>query len=462
MPEARCKVLLLAEQANPEFVSVPLEGWSHSQAIARRVDAHIVTQVRNRDAFVRAGLVEGKDFTAIDSEKVAARIHKLSNVLRGGAGKGWTTVMALSSISYAYFEKLVWKQFGPAIKRGEYDLVHRLTPLSPTLPSKLAKWCDKAGTPFVWGPINGGVPWPKAFDAARRAEKEWLSYIRDAYKLMPGYRATRRHAKAIMVGSTATWDQVPAAFRDKCHYIPENAIDPERFTARRTRTVGPGEPVKLVFVGRLVPYKGADMLLEAAADLVKAGKVTVTIIGDGPEMPKLKDIVEREQLAHGVDLAGWVEHKQLQHTLAEHDVFSFPSIREFGGAVVLEAMAVGLVPVVVDYGGPSELVTNTTGHRVPMGPRSSIVEAFKQALTAIADDPAPLNAMSAAAINRVQRLFTWDAKAGQVEDVYRYVLKQTEQRPDPGMPLADLPQSSSTTPSAAGDADHASELKKVS
>lgn len=436
---SRPRVLLLAEQANPEFVSVPLEGWSHSQALAGVADTHLVTQVRNREAILRAGLTEGEHFTAIDSEKVAARMHKLSGVLRGGKGKGWTTVMALNAVSYAYFEKLVWQRFGDAIKRGEYDVVHRLTPLSPTLPSKLAKRCKKAGVPFVWGPINGGVKWPKAFNAARRAEREWLSYIRDAYKLLPGYRATRDNAHTIIVGSTATHEQVPPRYHDKCVYIPENAIDPRKFVARRTRSVTHGEPVKLVFVGRLVPYKGADMLLEAVAELVREKRVTVTIIGDGPEKPKLEAIIEKEQLADGVTLAGWVEHAELQHTLAEHDVFAFPSIREFGGAVVLEAMAVGLVPVVVDYGGPGELVTPGTGLRVTIGPREKLVADFRQAIEQLADQPASLEPMSRAARQRVEQQFTWDAKAQQVAAVYDHATGRVSQRPDFGMPLPELP-----------------------
>ncbi len=443
------RVLLIAEQANPEFVSVPLEGWSHSQAIAEVVEAHLVTQVRNREAILRAGLVEGEDFTAIDSEKVAARMHKLSGVLRGGKGKGWTTVMAMSAVSYAYFEKLVWKQFGDAIKRGEYDVVHRLTPLSPTLPSSLAKKCKKAGVPFVWGPINGGVAWPKAFNAARRAEREWLSYVRDAYKLLPGYRATRQHAHTIIVGSTATHAQVPAAYHDQCVYIPENAIDPRKFVAKRTRTAQPGEPIKLVFVGRLVPYKGADMLLDAVAELVRAKRVTVTIIGDGPERGKLETVIEREGLADGVTLAGWVEHAQLQHTLAEHDVFAFPSIREFGGAVVLEAMAVGLVPVVVDYGGPGELVTDRTGYRVAIGPREQIVADFRAAIQKIVDDPASLEPMSHAAMQRVEQAFTWSAKAHQVAAVYAHATGQSSQRPDFGMPLPDGLSDDALSPSLA-------------
>src|SRR4051812_27730539 len=88
------RVLLIAESCNPEWVSVPLEGWSHAEALRRLTDAHLVTQIRNRAAIERAGLVHGRDFTAIDSEKVARPISQLARKFTGGRNKGWTMLMA--------------------------------------------------------------------------------------------------------------------------------------------------------------------------------------------------------------------------------------------------------------------------------------------------------------------------------------------------------------------------------
>jgi glycosyltransferase involved in cell wall biosynthesis len=430
------RVLLLAEACNPEWVSVPLEGWSHSSAISTLVVAHLVTQVRNRDAILRAGLQEGKDFTAINSEAIEARVYRLACKLRGGAGKGWTTLAGLSALSYPYFEHLVWKQFGKRIQNGEFDIVHRITPLSPTASSSIASKCRAARVPFVMGPLNGGVPWPKHFDSARRKEKEWLSYVRDVYKLLPGYHSTRRGASAILIGSRDTWEQVPVNYRKQCVYIPENAIDPERFIKQRTRRAG--RPVRAVFIGRLVPYKGADMLIEAALPLLKSGALSVEIIGDGPQMPELKEIVRREQIESAVSLPGWIEHGKLQDRLLEADLFTFPSIREFGGAVALEAMAVGVVPIVVDYGGPAELVTDRTGWLVPIGSREQIIARLRSLLIELTENPSRIDAKSPAAIARARTQFTWRAKAEQVLAVYKWVLDPTLPKPDFGMPIPDL------------------------
>ncbi|MEM6552974.1 MAG: glycosyltransferase family 4 protein [Planctomycetota bacterium] len=440
---SRPRVLVIAEAANPEWVSVPLVGWSMAHALSQAANTHLVTQVRNRDALLRAGLTESPkpnaDFTAIDTEWIAGPLHKLTGLIRGGKGKGWTTATAVASLVYPFFERAVWKQFGPAIKSGQYDIVHRVTPLSPTAPSSLAKKCRKAGVPFVVGPLNGGVPWPEGYGDRRRREKEWLSYIRGVYKLLPGYRSLRKHTAAILCASQATLEQMPDWCRDRCVYLPENAIDPARFSKTRDRQARTNNaPLRAAFLGRLVPYKGADLLLDAAAPLIQSNDLHLDIYGDGPQRPELEAKIAEHDLAHGVTLHGWVDHQDVQDHLRNADLLALPSVREFGGGVVLEAMALGLPAVVADYAGPTELVTPATGVAVPMGPPDQLRAGFRAALTDLCHDPARVDAMGQAASQRVDRLFTWSAKAQQVLRVYDWLRHgDTSGEPWPDPPWAD-------------------------
>lgn len=422
------RVLILAEAANPEWVSVPLVGWSLAHALRGVARVHLVTQIRNREAILRAGLCEGEDFTAIDSEAIARPMHRLASLLRMGSGKGWTMTTAINAISYPYFERLVWARFGADLRAGRYDLVHRVTPLSPTVQSPIARHLARAGVPFVLGPLNGGVPWPAGFDAERRREREWLSYVRGAYRLLPGRAATLSTAAAILVGSRHTQGEIPARHRDKTVYLPENAIDPARFNKRaEPRTEG---PLRACFIGRLVPYKGPDMLLEAAAPFLRDGRLALDIIGDGPMRGALEDQARALGIAGGVTFHGMLDHRAVQDVAVRSSLMTFPSIREFGGGVVLEAMALGLVPVVVDYAGPGELVTEATGYRIPIGPRPAIIAGLRDRLGRILADPSDLPRLAAAGRAMVERQFTWAAKAAQVRRVYDAVLA--------GHPLPDL------------------------
>jgi glycosyltransferase involved in cell wall biosynthesis len=429
------RVLLVAEAANPEWTSVPLVGWSHCAAISRLTDAHLVTQVRNQPALERAGWVEGKDFTSIDSEKLAKPAYHLATLLAGGEGKGWTTLTAISSLTYPYFEYLVWSKFKQALKAGEYDLVHRVTPLSPTAQSFLAKRCARIGVPFIVGPLNGGVPWPKAFDQSRRAEKEWLSYVRSLYRLVPGYDSTRKHAAAILVASQSTSDEIPDRYADKKVYIPENGIDPTVFKGPESTSKVYTLPLKLAFVGRLVPYKGPDMLIEALQLLLLEGKVTLDIYGDGPMRADLESMVRHLGLQSSVRFWGFVDQAKMSQQLSQAHIFSFPSIREFGGAVVLEAMALGVVPVVVNYGGPAELTTQETGYLIELSDRAGIIHQFQETIARICEHPHELKQKSEKAVERAFKLFTWEAKAHQVLEVYRWVLGQRADKPNFGQPL---------------------------
>lgn len=427
-PRRRRRVLAIAESSHPEAQSVSWIGWALSRALAERHDVHLVTRWANREAILAAGLREGEDFTAIDLRRLEEPVLRVASALRGGPDKGWTTLMALSLPVYYAFEDAVWRRFRDPLRSRAFDLVHRITPVSPTMPSLMARRAARAGVPFILGPINGGLPWPRQFDGLRRAEREWLSRLRGLHRAAPGYAATRRHASAILAGSLETLGHVPRRFRGRCLYLPENGIDPGRYPAPSPRPPA-ALPLRALFVGRLVPYKGCDMAIAAAAPALRAGRVRLTVVGDGPERAALEALVAREGVDAGVRFVGRVAPVEVRHHYAASDLLLFPSVREFGGGVVLEAMATGLVPLVVDYGGPGELVVEGCGVKVPLAGRDELVASLRRALEGLAADPGSIAPMTEAARRRVEDLFTWRRKAEQVGEVYAWVLGERSDRP---------------------------------
>ncbi len=109
------KALILAESCNPEWESVPLVGWSHYHALSQLVDTHLVTRTRNLPELLRAGLVEGRDFTVIDTEALFAPMAKFVEMI-AGPNKGWAMLQALSLPSYFAFEHIAWKRFAKRIE----------------------------------------------------------------------------------------------------------------------------------------------------------------------------------------------------------------------------------------------------------------------------------------------------------------------------------------------------------
>jgi len=423
----RLRVLLVAEAANPKLFSVSLIGWSFARALAVQADVHLASELRNRDDILAAG-VEGMGFTAIDNRRWQGLAWKVSKVLRGGTTLGWGTYSALAALAYPFFERAVWREFEGRLRAGEFDVVHRVTPNSPAVPSLLAGRCASIGVPFVLGPLNGGVPWPKDFAHLRKAEREWLGPFRGLSRRMPGYGPTRRHAAAILCGARFALEEMPPQYRDKCVLLSENAIDPARFPRRPIPA--PGRPLRVAFVGRLVPLKAVDLLIEAAAPLARDGLVVLDIIGDGPELPALKALAAKLGVADKVEFPGWVDHAGMAARLGRSHIFGFPSIREFGGGVVLEAMAAGLVPVVVNYAGPGELVPPGAGFAVPMGSRAELIAGFRATLARLAAAPGELATIAARAQDLVYRHFTWEAKASQIIEVYRWARHERPGRPD--------------------------------
>lgn len=418
------RVLLVADDCNPRWPSLPVVGYHTCRTLADVVDAVVVTHLRNRPNVEAAGMGKAR-VVYVDNEYVAAPMHKLSQKLRGGENVGWTLNVALSYPSYLAFEWEVWKRFRGELRAGQFDVVHRVTPMSPTLPSPLARWSP---APFVLGPLNGGLRWPRAYYGERRREREWASGLRSAYRLLPYYRSTYARPAAILAAFRHTIDDLPKSARPRVIDFPEVGFDPATFHPPAVERRG--ESLTFLFAGRLVPYKCADVAVEAFARTPELAGHRLRIVGDGPERPALEQLIRDRGVGDRVEMLGAKTQAEVADLMRASDVFAFPSIRELGAGVVVEAMACGLPCVVVDYGGPGGLVRDGLGVRVPLMPKESLIEEFGRALAGVARDPARVRATGRAASEFASREYSWERKAEKIRDVYEWVLGARGEKPE--------------------------------
>ena len=242
-------------------------------------------------------------------------------------------------------------------------------------------------------------------------------------RLMKLYRPlmnwTLRRADAII---TATEGHIKGSpyinmYRDKCVIIPFGVSqdiynDSCKYINENTVPISPNE-ITFLFVGRLVYYKGCDILIRAFADALKtykaetakdnaAYKATLRIAGSGPLENELKDLTEKLNIKDSVKFIGNVNDNELKQEYRGCDVFILPSTTksEAFGVVQIEAMSYGK-PVIntnLPSGVPYVGIPDITGLTV----EPSNINALSEAILFMMKNPDKREKMGIAARRRVE------------------------------------------------------------
>lgn len=135
----------------------------------------------------------------------------------------------------------------------------------------------------------------------------------------------------------------------------------------------------MLFAGRIVAYKGLDVLIHAAARL----EATIEIHGDGWSSKHARNLSFRLGLGDRVRFCGWSSGPELRHAYARCGVVAVPSLwPEPFGLVGLEAMIHGRAVVASDTGGIPEWLTHgSNGYLVPAGDSVALAESIDRLIS---------------------------------------------------------------------------------
>jgi glycosyltransferase involved in cell wall biosynthesis len=420
---SRLRILVLAPDCNPDSITGPLISYSQAEALGKSHEVTLAIRSPYEDVVRRR-----QPPFAVEVIKLPWLERIYYWTLRYVFKDDYRS-QALTAFGYPFavaFEWAVWRRMRARISAGEFDAVLRLMPITAVLPSPLAFLLRRGPIPFVIGPVNGGLPWPKGFSQADN-QKQWISSLRNLYRFLPFARSTYRDAAAILAGSSQTCAEF-VEFRDKIFFLPENGVS-NSLWENGVRRGERSEKLELIFIGGLVPYKACDLALRAAAPLLRSELAHFTVIGDGPERYRLEQLARDLGIEKTISFCGSLSHPETMQRLRQADVMVFPSVREFGGAVVFEALALGVVPLVADFGGPGDIVHEEIGFKVLLTSESDMVSQMQKILFGVAQDRDRLERLRAKGTSYARDRLTWDAKAQTITQIVRWAMGQTS-KPD--------------------------------
>ncbi|MES2369257.1 MAG: glycosyltransferase family 4 protein [Pseudomonadota bacterium] len=392
------KILLSAFAFAPNVGSEPGVGWRWAAELAKHHEVTVITDVTRRILVEAVGVALPPNVRVVYYRPVLLRSVPLNSTTAQLLYTAW-------QFGLLGFARCLLHEHG-------FDLAIHCTYGVFRHPSFLGY----LGIPFVFGPVGGGEDAPLALKRSIRGRekiKELLrSLLNKAALFDPFLWAAYAKSTLILTKTEDTRRALPWPFRRRAIVYPEIGIDAP--AGIQTQARQPGEPLRVLFAGRLLGWKGAHLAIRAVAQAIAQGvPVEFTLLGKGPFEPELRRVAASLGIQ---DRIQWVSQLPQQELFAMYQTmhcFLFPSLHDSSGNVVLEAQAFGLPVICLDIGGPVTLVAPETAIVVSTHNQNEggVVRGLADAVKYLAGDEQVRKIMSRAALEHVRGAMSWENRA---------------------------------------------------
>ncbi len=408
------RVLIAAENASVHFGGEAILPYHYFRLLRQRdVDVHLIVHARTRPELLSLFPHELDRLHFVEDTLLQKLLFRLGRSLPrrvDEATLGLVTQMLTQWRQRAVLRHLVTAEC----------VVHQPIPVSPRFPSLLYN----LGAPVVMGPLNGGMEYPPAF---RTKEAPIGRGVLALGRLLANFANTvfpgKRKASLVLVANTRTRAALPNGLHGRVLELPENAVDVGDWSMSScSPTAGKAH---FLFVGRLVEWKALDIVIEALQDVPDA---SLEVVGAGPMLKTWQELAVRIGVGDRVRFLGWLSQSECAQRLNDCRALVLPSLYECGGAVVLEAMAMGRPVIATAWGGPAEYLDESCGILVSPDSRTALIEGFAKAMSRMHFSPVLCAKLGTAGRERVMRNFCWSDRIDCILTLYCMSLDSSRQR----------------------------------
>jgi len=243
---------------------------------------------------------------------------------------------------------------------GQVTVIHQTEPNSPVAPRAISKKHFN-----VFGPINGNIYYPKIFQHKEKISARFRRMMHFPLQRFNKifFRNLSKADLILVAGGERTVESLIVGGCEKEILVETLDCGVNDRILDRARVQHKGENYRYIHFGRLIFCKCTVLIIESL--LKTKNLVCLDIVGTGPELENCKQLVKDLGLEDRVRFLGWYSQADLFESFNQYRGLVLPSIGDSNGIVIQEAMAVGLPPVCLDWGGPQLLIEhNVTGYLI--------------------------------------------------------------------------------------------------
>ena len=305
-------------------------------------------------------------------------------------------------------------------KTYNFQLFHHLTYANDWMASFIGAFLP---VPYVRGPGGGAHRTPKGLQAEYIFRARLWEKVRSVGQWFfhhdPVFIRGQARAGAILVCNLDSVSNIPKKWSHKVHLFPVSGVSSEDIALGHAAK-DDHEEFQVLSAGSLIRVKGFALAVKAFKEFTeKRPDSNLSIVGRGPEEPRLRALVQKSGLSNKVKFWGELPRDALLSMIASSDVVLFPSLRDGGGTVVIEAMSVAKPVICLDAGGPGMHINDECGIKITPGAPQETVTELAGALDRLYLDEALRHRLGGAARERAEQMYHWDRLGERLMEIYQ-------------------------------------------